>query len=126
MHETRRDFAAVWWPAVVAMLFVTVGRAAAVYPLSAVFVRSDLKLTLAHQNALFWAGLRGALALALALSLPENVPAREQIISVSFAVVAFSVFVQGLTVTPFLRAIGEIPPSRPKEPKPAVTQSVSR
>jgi CPA1 family monovalent cation:H+ antiporter len=126
MHETHRDFAAVWWPAVVAVLFVTVGRAAAVYPVSALFVRSDLKLTFAHQNALFWAGLRGALALALALSLPEKVPAREQIISVSFAVVAFSVFVQGLTVTPFLRAIGEIPPAGRKKPGPAVTQSVSR
>jgi CPA1 family monovalent cation:H+ antiporter len=35
-----------------------------------------------------------------------------EIITVSFGVVAFSVFVQGLTVTPLLRAIGEIPPGR--------------
>jgi len=36
------------------------------------------------------------------------VPARAEIITVSFAVVAFSVFVQGLTMTPLLRAIREI------------------
>jgi CPA1 family monovalent cation:H+ antiporter len=37
------------------------------------------------------------------------VPARESIITMSFAVVAFSVFVQGLTMTPLLRKVGEIP-----------------
>jgi len=61
-----------------------------------------------QQHALFWGGLRGALALALALGLPEDVPARAEIITVSFAVVAFSVFVQGLTITPLLRSIREI------------------
>jgi CPA1 family monovalent cation:H+ antiporter len=52
------------------------------------------------------------LALALAVGLPPDVPGRVEIITVSFGVVAFSVFVQGLTVTPLLRAIGEIPPGR--------------
>jgi CPA1 family monovalent cation:H+ antiporter len=58
---------------------------------------------------LFWGGLRGALALALALALPANIPMRASMITASFAVVAFSVFVQGLTLTPLLRAFGEIP-----------------
>jgi CPA1 family monovalent cation:H+ antiporter len=53
--------------------------------------------------------LRGALALALVLGLPESVPRREDIITVSFAVVAFSIFVHGLTIGPLLRAAGEIP-----------------
>ena len=66
-----------------------------------------------HQHVLFWGGLRGALALALALGLPTEVPQREEIITISFAVVAFSVFVQGLTMEPFLRRMGELPPSRP-------------
>ena len=38
-----------------------------------------------------------------------TIPQREQVVAVSFAVVAFSVFVQGLTMTPFLRRMGEIP-----------------
>jgi len=36
--------------------------------------------------------LRGALALALALGLPAEMPAREEIITAAFAVVAFSIF----------------------------------
>jgi CPA1 family monovalent cation:H+ antiporter len=62
-----------------------------------------------HQHILFWGGLRGALALALALGLPATILLREEIISISFAVVAFSVFVQGLSMVPFLRWMGEIP-----------------
>jgi len=62
-----------------------------------------------HQHALVWGGLRGALALALALGLPVEVVERDLIVTISFAVVAFSIFVQGLTMTPLLRALGEVP-----------------
>jgi CPA1 family monovalent cation:H+ antiporter len=48
-------------------------------------------------------------ALALALGLPPEVPQREKIITISFAVVAFSVFVQGLTMVPLLRRMGATP-----------------
>jgi monovalent cation:H+ antiporter, CPA1 family len=85
------------------------GRAVAVYPICLLFARSDLRVTVRHQHALLWGGLRGALALALALGLPVELAGRAEIITVSFAVVAFSVFVQGLTMPPLLRAIGEIP-----------------
>jgi CPA1 family monovalent cation:H+ antiporter len=53
--------------------------------------------------------MRGALALALALGLPPNIASREPIVTISFAVVAFSVFVQGISMAPALRRIGEIP-----------------
>ncbi len=46
---------------------------------------------------LTWGGLRGGLALALALSVPE-VPEKGPIVYMTFAVVAFSIIVQGLTV----------------------------
>lgn len=109
MHETSQNFAAVWWPSVVAVVFVMAGRAVAVYPICLLFDRSDLRVTARHQHALFWGGLRGALALALALGLPAELPGREEVITISFAVVAFSIFVQGLTMPLLLRAIGEIP-----------------
>jgi CPA1 family monovalent cation:H+ antiporter len=109
MHETTQNFSAVWFPSVVAVVFVVLGRTAAIYPICLLFVRSNLRVTLRHQHALLWGGLRGALALALALGLPGELPRRAEIVSVSFAVVAFSVFVQGLTMSPLLRAIGEIP-----------------
>lgn len=109
VRETTQRFADVWWGAALAILFVLLARAVSVYPLCAIFTRSELRVAGARQNALFWGGLRGALALALALGLPESFPAREQVITVSFAVVAFSIFVQGLTMPAMLRRIGEIP-----------------
>lgn len=92
-------------PVTTAILVVTLGRAAAIYPLSALFDKSRLKIERNHQHVLFWGGLRGALALALALGLPLELEYREQIITASFGVVAFSIFVQGVTMTPLLRSL---------------------
>lgn len=109
MREARQNFLAIGWSILIAILLVTLGRAVAVYPCCALYTKSALRVSGRHQHVLFWGGLRGALALALALGLPAEVPQRESIVTVSFAVVAFSVFVQGLTLTPLLRRFGEIP-----------------
>ena len=109
MREARQNFSGLGKVAAIAILLVLLGRAAAVYPCCALFRRSRLVVSVGHQHAMVWGGLRGALALALALGLPDNLPEREAIVSVSFAVVAFSIFVQGLTMTPLLRRIGEVP-----------------
>jgi len=46
--------------------------------------------------------------LALALALPEDLPRRDAIVTMTFAVVAFSVFAQGLTITPLLYRLEQI------------------
>ncbi len=66
-------------------------------------------MPLNEQHLLWWGGLRGALALALALSLPADLPRREDILIVAFAVVAFSIVVQGLTAPFALRWLGIAP-----------------
>ncbi len=110
MHEAHQMFVAtIWFPALIAIALVLLGRAVAIYPCCVVFSRSSLRVAMKHQHVLFWGGLRGALALALALGLPLEVPQREEIITISFAVVAFSVFVQSLTIKPLLRYLGETP-----------------
>ena len=100
---------ALWHYAAIAILLVTLGRAVVIYPCCAFFFWSSRRVPFRHQHVLFWGGLRGALALALALSLPADTPNRESVITVSFAVVAFSILVQGLTTRPLLRRLGEVP-----------------
>jgi len=108
LFVSRRDLAGSLLPAIIAILLVTLGRALAVYPCCAMFSPSPLRVQGRHQHVLFWGGLRGGLALALALGPPPDVPHRDTVISVSFVVVFFSIFVQGLTMTPLLRRMGEI------------------
>ena len=73
IHAGMQNFRAVWAAAVIAILLVTLGRAAAVYPCCALFLRSRQRVPAKQQHILFWGGLRGALALALALALPTEV-----------------------------------------------------
>jgi CPA1 family monovalent cation:H+ antiporter len=59
-------------------------------------------------RVLTWGGLRGALSVAMALSLPREVagaevPEREVILVVTYVVVVFSILVQGLTMKPLAR-----------------------
>jgi CPA1 family monovalent cation:H+ antiporter len=108
-QEAQQHFAGIWLPLLVAIALVTLGRAVAIYPICAVFLKTRLRVGFMHQHILFWGGLRGALALALALALPEQMPNRDAVITVTFAVVAFSVFAQGLTMTPLLRKLGQMP-----------------
>jgi CPA1 family monovalent cation:H+ antiporter len=95
-----------WETAAIAILLVLAGRAIAVYPLSNLFRPSKLRVPLGFQNVLFWGGLRGALALALALTVPLTVAERDPILLSAFLVVAFSIFVQGLTMPWLVNRLG--------------------
>lgn len=53
---------------------------------------------------LTWGGLRGGLSIAMALALPP-MPARDLILVMTYAVVAFSILIQGLSFGPLLRAL---------------------
>jgi CPA1 family monovalent cation:H+ antiporter len=48
-------------------------------------------------RVLTWGGLRGGISVALALSLPPG-PAREIVLTLTYAVVLFSIIVQGLSI----------------------------
>jgi CPA1 family monovalent cation:H+ antiporter len=104
-HERIAD---LLLPSAIAVALVLLSRAVAIYPLSALFSRSALRVTTAHQHILFWGGLRGALALALALGLPASLPGREAVVTVTLVVAAFSIIVQGLTMPPLLRRVGGV------------------
>jgi len=93
-------------PAAIAVLLVLLGRAVAVYPIAGLFARTRQAVDGMTQHILFWGGLRGALGLALALAAPRALPEHDALVSVAFAVVAFSLFVQGVTTPWLLRRAG--------------------
>jgi CPA1 family monovalent cation:H+ antiporter len=104
---SRIHFGTIGYAAVVlTILVVLLSRATCVYPLSLLLRNSGRKIPMKEQHVLFWGGLRGALALALALALPATLAYRSEVVVATFAVVAFSVVVQGLTMPALLRLLG--------------------
>ncbi|MGB7281079.1 MAG: Na+/H+ antiporter [Candidatus Acidiferrum sp.] len=100
-----RELLNAWSTILLAVLAVLLGRAVSVYalvPLSNLFSE---RIPLRWQHVFVWGGLHGSLSLALALSLGHSFPYREQILALTFGVVAFSIIVQGLTIGPFIRAL---------------------
>lgn len=57
-------------------------------------------------HVLFWAGLRGAVSVALALSLPTDLPNRDLLQGITFGIVLFTLLVQGTTATWVVRRSG--------------------
>ena len=112
MQEAKQNFQGALLPVVAGIALVLAGRAAAIYPCCALLGRFTTPVRMSHRHVLFWGGMRGALALALALGLPPEIPRRNEIVTVAFAVVAFSIFAQGLTMRPLLRMLGELPTQR--------------
>ncbi len=106
VHEANQASRLVTPAAALAIGLVLAARMATVYPLCASFLGSRLKVDLRHQHVLVWGGLRGALALALALAVPDEVPEKGAIIVAAFAVVAFSIFAQGLTMPWLINILG--------------------
>ena len=83
---------------VLAVVLTLAGRALTVYPLCGLLARARTRIAGPFQHVLFWGGLRGALGLALALSLPQGMPYRDAIVIAAFGVVAFSAIFQGVTM----------------------------
>ena len=64
------------------------------------------KIEIRWQHILFWGGLRGAISLALALSLPLGLGgARDQLQAMAFGVVLFTLLVQGFSMGPLMRRL---------------------
>jgi CPA1 family monovalent cation:H+ antiporter len=65
-------------------------------------MRNRERFTPGAVRILTWAGLRGGISVALALSLPD-IPEKPLILACTYIVVLFSVIVQGLTIKKVLR-----------------------
>ena len=68
-------------------------------------VCSSEKISIRWQYVIVWGGLRGALALAPALSLDSTFLDRALVLDLTFGVAVFSILVQGLTIRPLVRSL---------------------
>jgi CPA1 family monovalent cation:H+ antiporter len=90
---------------------ILIGRAVAVYLLLGgtsriISDRVHPAIPIAWLHVMFWAGLRGAVAVAMALSLPLDFPQRELLQEVTFGIVLFTLMVQGTTTDLVIRRTG--------------------
>ncbi len=99
-------------PIVVAVLAVLLSRAVVVYGITAIYSRFasvQQKIPGPYRHVMFWGGLRGAISLALALTLSGEVFGtgfvREMQV-MTFGVVLFTLLVQGTTIETLIRRLG--------------------
>jgi len=95
-------------PIIWAVIAVIAARAVAVYGLLPIVgrVRGSEPIGWKYRMVLVWGGLRGAVALALVLSLPAEFPQRDLMTSLALAVVLFTLVSGGLTIKPLIHALG--------------------
>jgi CPA1 family monovalent cation:H+ antiporter len=93
---------------VVAVVAVVGSRAMVVYGFSwlARLWRKQGYFPPSWRHVLFWGGLRGAISLALALSLPVAMPGRSELQAMAFGVVLFTLLAQGTTIQFLLERLG--------------------
>ena len=103
LHELWGSLAYLPW-VVLAMLL---SRAALIYGLMPLLGRlpGSPPVGIAYQTVMFWGGLRGAIALAIVLSLPVF-PNAELFMPLTTGAVLFTLLVQGLTIEKLMHHLG--------------------
>jgi monovalent cation:H+ antiporter, CPA1 family len=106
------QLAAAAAPALVAAITLLITRAVTVYlglgsaSRLAQRVGWGRQLPVAWLHLIGWSGLRGAVSVALALSLPADLPQRDLLQGTVFGCVLLTLLVQGTTAQPLVRALG--------------------
>ena len=99
-------------PIIVAVLAVLFSRAIVVYGITGIyshFAKIQQKIPVSYRHVMFWGGLRGAISLALALTLTGEVFGKmfaNEMRVMTFGVVLFTLLVQGTTIENLITRLG--------------------
>lgn len=89
-------------PVAIAIGAILVARAVVIYVLGYIANRLVRPISIKWAHVLFWGGLRGAVSIALVLSLPFALESRLFLKTMAFGYVIFSLLAQGLTIRPLV------------------------
>ncbi len=90
-------------PIGIAFSAVIIARVSAVYPLLGISRRDGEPIPRTWKNIAMLGGIRGALSIALAASLPATIPARDTIVSLVLGVAFLSIIFQGFLLSRYIR-----------------------
>jgi monovalent cation:H+ antiporter, CPA1 family len=110
-----------WIPELIMVIAITlVARSLSVY--SALFITNHVpffndepNISSSWQHVVNWGGLRGVIPLVLVFSLPEGFAYKEQLLLYTMGVLLFSLFVNGLSISWLLKALGLDVPRKEEE-----------
>jgi len=95
-----------WQPIAWAILAVLLARAIVVYGMSWLVNRFSEPIPIRWQHVINWSGLRGAISLALVLSLPASLGNDRDLLRVmAFGVVLFTLLIQSTTMSSLIRRL---------------------
>ena len=92
----------------IAIFLVLVARAAGVYSM----VPATIKMfrlphvSMGERHIMWWGGLKGGLAIAIALSIPIDMPGRETLLYITLGVVLFSLLINASTIRLLMQKLG--------------------
>ncbi len=115
-------------PVLVSIVIVLLVRTLLVYSIVPLVNRIPGQRTISrgYQTVMVWGGLRGAVAVALAISLPLTFPFRWQIIDIAFGVILFTLLVNGTTMRFLLQRLKLDRPSPLEEYVGSFVQTMSK
>ncbi|MDT8376330.1 MAG: cation:proton antiporter [Mariprofundaceae bacterium] len=92
----------------VAILLVLLVRAVTVHSMVPLVVRWFRLPAIGYpeRQIMWWGGLKGSLAIAMALSIPADVPSRDMLLAMTVGVVVFTLLVNASTIRPFMKMLG--------------------
>lgn len=92
---------------IVALLILVV-RAGMIYTLVPVATRifGLPQITLVERHVMWWGGLKGGLAIAIVLSIPDDMVGRQLLLDLTLGVVLFTLLINAPTIKPMMRLLG--------------------
>ncbi len=95
-------------PIGIAVLLVLIARAATVYSLVPItnHLFSLPRIGMSERHIMWWGGLKGGLAIAIVLSIPDTLPGRDLLMHMTLGVVLFTLLINAPTIRPFMARLG--------------------